>query len=92
MLIELGAVGFALFTLNFVIVLVPLLRLPGPEPMFYGCLWLALVVSMLPSNVEDAQYVWALLTLMATRQAYTVRVPGLGLQKHPARSGTRESY
>lgn len=83
-LIESGVVGFVLFTLNFVIVLLPLLGLPGPERIFYACLWLALVVSMLPSNVEDAQYVWALLTLMATRRAYTVRVSGLPVVSEPA--------
>ena len=76
-LIELGAIGFLLFTINFVVVLRPLLQLQGPEKMFYLCLWLALVVSMLPSNVEDAQYVWGFLTLMATRQAYTLRLAGL---------------
>ena len=43
--------------------------------MLYLCLWLALVVSMLPSNVEDAQYVWALLIIMATRRAYVLRLP-----------------
>ena len=48
--------------------------------MFYLCFWLALVVSMLPSNVEDAQYVWGFLTLMATRQAYTLRLFGFGAQ------------
>ena len=79
-LIELGVVGFLLFTLNFLVVLWPLLRLQGPEKMFYLCFWLALVVSMLPSNVEDAQYVWGFLTLMATRQAYTLRLSGLGAQ------------
>ena len=76
-LVELGVVGFLLFTVNFFVVLRPLLRLQGPEKMFYLCLWLALVVSMLPSNVEDAQYVWGFLTLMATRQAYTLRLSGL---------------
>lgn len=85
-LIESGVVGFALFVLNFVIVLIPLLGLPGPERLFYGCLWLALVVSMLPSNVEDAQYVWALLTLMATRRAYTARLAGVPRDDLPARS------
>ena len=84
-LIETGVVGFALFVLNFVIVLAPLLGLPGPERLFYGCLWLALVVSMLPSNVEDAQYVWALLTLMATRRAYTARLAGLPRVSEPDR-------
>ncbi len=77
-LIELGIIGFVLFTLNFFVVLRPLLSLPSPDKMFYLCLWLALIVSMLPSNVEDAQYVWGLLTLMATRQAYTLRLPSSG--------------
>lgn len=85
-LIESGIIGFVLFVLNFVIVLIPLLGLPGPERLFYGCLWLALVVSMLPSNVEDAQYVWALLTLMATRRAYTARLAGVPRDAEPARS------
>ncbi len=84
-LIETGIIGFALFVLNFVIVLVPLLGLPGPERLFYGCLWLALIVSMLPSNVEDAQSVWALLTLMATRRAYTARLAGLPRVSEPDR-------
>ena len=79
-LVEMGVVGFLLFTINFFVVLRPLLRLQGPEKMFYLCLWLALVVSMVPSNVEDAQYVWAFLTLMATRQAYTLRLPGLSTE------------
>ena len=84
-LIETGIIGFTLFMLNFVIVLIPLLRLPGPERLFYGCLWLALIVSMVPSNVEDAQYVWALLTLMATRRAYTARLAGLPRVSEPDR-------
>ena len=79
-LVEMGIIGFLLFTVNFLVVLRPLLRLRGPEKMFYLCLWLALVVSMLPSNVEDSQYVWGFLTLMATRQAYTLRLAGLEAQ------------
>ena len=73
-LVELGAIGLVLYVANFLVVLRPLLRLPGVEKLFYLCLWSALIVSMLPSNVEDAQYVWALLTLMATRQAYVLRL------------------
>ncbi len=76
-LVEMGIIGFLLFTVNFLVVLWPLLRLRGPEKLLYLCLWLALVVSMLPSNVEDSQYVWGFLTLMATRQAYTLRLSGL---------------
>ena len=79
-LVEMGIIGFLLFTVNFLVVLRPLLQLRGPEKMFYLCLWLALVVSMLPSNVEDSQYVWGFLTLMATRQAYTLRLAGLEAQ------------
>ena len=77
-LVELGVIGLGLYLANFLVVLRPLLRLPGPEKMFYLCFWLALVVSMIPSNVEDAQYVWGLLTLMATRQAYTIWLPSSG--------------
>jgi len=87
-LIEMGVIGFLIFTVNFFVVLRPLLRLPGPEKMFYLCLWAALVVSMLPSNVEDAQYVWALLTLMATRQAYVLRLPSSGTASILEPSGT----
>lgn len=76
-LVEMGVIGLGLYVANFLVVLIPLLRLPGPEKMFYLCFWSALIVSMLPSNVEDAQYVWALLTLMATRQAYILRLPAL---------------
>lgn len=86
-LVELGAVGFALYVLNFIVVLLPLLKLPNPDRLFYGCLYLALVVSMLPSNVEDAQYVWALLMLMATRRAYTVRLTGLAAPGGPDPAG-----
>lgn len=87
-LVEMGVIGFLIFTVNFFVVLRPLLRLPGPEKMFYLCLWSALVVSMLPSNVEDAQYVWALLTLMATRQAYVLRLPSSGTASILEPSGT----
>ncbi len=82
-LVELGVIGLGLYIVNFLVVLRPLLKLPGPEKMLYLCFWLALVVSMLPSNVEDAQYVWALLTLMATRQAYTLRLPSLVTEPTP---------
>ncbi len=74
-LIEMGIIGFILYVGNFIIVLIPLLRLTGADRMLYLCLWLALVVSMLPSNVEDAQHVWALLIIMATRRAYVLRLP-----------------
>lgn len=74
-LIEMGIIGFVLYVGNFIIVLIPLLRLTGADRMLYLCLWLALVVSMLPSNVEDAQHVWALLIIMATRRAYVLRLP-----------------
>lgn len=74
-LIEMGIIGFVLFVGNFIIVLIPLLRLTGADRMLYLSLWLALVVSMLPSNVEDAQHVWALLIIMATRRAYVLRLP-----------------
>jgi len=74
-LIEMGIIGFVLYVSNFIIVLIPLLRLAGADKMLYLCLWLALVVSMLPSNVEDAQHVWALLIIMATRRAYVLRLP-----------------
>lgn len=73
-LVEFGIVGFILFAANFIIVLLPLLRLPGPDKMLYLCLWLALVISMLPSNDENSQHVWALLILMATRRAYRFRL------------------
>lgn len=73
-LVEFGIVGFILFAANFVIVLLPLLRLSGPDKMLYLCLWLALVISMLPSNDENAQHVWALLIFMATRRAYRLRL------------------
>ncbi len=80
-LVEMGIIGFALYVGNFIIVLLPLIRLPGPDKMLYLCLWLALVVSMLPSNVEDAQHVWALLTIMATRRAYVLRLPSRTLAR-----------
>ena len=87
-LIEMGIIGFILYVSNFIIVLLPLLRLPGADKMLYLCLWLALVASMLPSNVEDAQYVWALLIIMATRRAYVLRLPNriLARERTPARS------
>lgn len=75
-LVEMGIVGFLLFAGNFIVVLLPLLRLPGPEKMLYLWLWLALVISMLPSNDENAQHVWALLILMATRKAILLRLFG----------------
>ncbi len=80
-LVEMGIIGFVLYVGNFIIVLLPLIRLPGPDKMLYLCLWLALVVSMLPSNVEDAQHVWALLTIMATRRAYVLRLPSRTLAR-----------
>lgn len=73
-LVEFGVIGFLLFVANFIVVLLPLLRLPGPDKMFYLFLWLALVVSMLPSNDENSQHVWALLIFMATRRAYRFRL------------------
>lgn len=76
-LTEMGVVGFALFSLNLIVVLVPLFSLPPPHRTFYVVLWLALFVSLLPSNVENAQYVWALLALLATRRAYVLS-PSLG--------------
>ena len=90
-LVEMGVVGFMLFTTNFFVVLRPLLSLPSPDKLFYLCLWLALVVSMLPSNVEDAQYVWALLTLMATRQAYTLRLPSVDIEPTPGKETSSET-
>ena len=80
-LIEMGIIGFVLYVGNFIVVLIPLVRLPGPDKMLYLCLWSALVVSMLPSNVEDAQHVWALLTIMATRRAYVLRLPNRTLAR-----------
>lgn len=80
-LVEMGIIGFVLYVSNFIIVLIPLVRLPGADKMLYICLWLALVVSMLPSNVEDAQHVWALLTIMATRRAYVLRLPSRTLAR-----------
>lgn len=69
-LTEMGVIGLLLFLSILTVTLLPLLRLPALERTFYSFLWLALVVSLLPSNDEDAQHVWALLTLMTTRNAY----------------------
>lgn len=71
-LTEMGPVGLALFLLAFLVTLLPLLRLPSPDRAFYIILWLALAVSILPSNDENAQHVWALLALMTTRSAYVL--------------------
>ena len=89
-LVEFGIVGFILFAANFIVVLLPLLRLPGPDKMLYLCLWLALVVSMLPSNVENSQHVWALLIFMATRRAY--RLSLFADQPSVARGGAAKPF
>lgn len=52
-------------------VLLPLLRFPACEQMVYCFLWLALV-SLLPSNHEDAQHVWALLVMLTTRSTFVL--------------------
>lgn len=72
-LAELGPIGLVLFTLNVIVTLVPLLGLRRKERNFYIILWLAMIVSMMPSNVDDAQYVWCLFTLMTTRRAFVLR-------------------
>lgn len=91
-LVEMGIVGFLLFAGNFIVVLIPLLRLPGPEKMLYLWLWLALVVSMLPSNDENAQHVWALLMLMATRKAILLRPFGRTPSASSAEGPTKPAY
>ncbi len=71
-LTEMGIVGILLFLLVFVVTLLPLLRLDFPERPFYLILWLAIVVTIFPSNDEDAQVIWALLAIMTTRHAYVM--------------------
>jgi O-antigen ligase len=72
-LTEMGIIGATLFTLNFVIALLPVLNLPGPHRAFYTVLWVTLIVSMLSLNFENAQHTWALLMLFATRRAYVLK-------------------
>lgn len=71
-LTEMGVIGILLFLSILIVTLLPLLRLPALERTIYGFLWLALVVSLMPSNDEDAQHVWALLAMMTTRNAYVL--------------------
>lgn len=71
-LTEMGIVGILLFLLIFVVTLLPLLRLDFPERPFYLILWLAIAVTIFPSNDEDAQVIWALLAIMTTRHAYVM--------------------
>ena len=72
LLTEMGVVGVGLYTLMLLVILVPLLRLPSPDRTVYTFIWLALFISLLPSNDEDAQYTWALLALLTTRRAYVL--------------------
>lgn len=72
LLTEMGVVGLGLYTLMLLVILVPLLRLPSPDRTVYTFVWLVLFISLLPSNDEDAQYTWALLTLLTTRSAYVL--------------------
>lgn len=84
-LTEMGVVGLTLFVSLILVTLLPLLRLPAPDRIVYSFLWLALVISLLPSNHEDAQHVWALLVILTTRSAYilTFSEPARLLSKAP---------
>lgn len=73
-LTEMGIVGILIFLTLLVVTLLPLLKLGFPDRPFYLILWFILVVSLFPSNDEDAQHIWTLLALMTTRSAYVLNL------------------
>jgi O-antigen ligase len=84
-LVEEGVVGFALYGMMFVSVLLALLNLPPPERRFALILFVTLATAMLPLTWEDRKPVWCILgILLGLSQAWggesrpAVPVPAAG--------------
>ena len=71
-LVELGLVGLVLFLATITVPVLPLLRLPYKERVFYIVLWLAMLVAFTPNNWETHKSPWFLLALFTTQGAYVV--------------------
>lgn len=69
-LVEAGVVGLLLFLTALVLVIAPIIAVRMPEGTLYHVLLAVVIVSLMPSTLENGKQIWFVLSLVASRRAY----------------------
>lgn len=85
--VELGIIGFMLFSTTLLIAVLPLVIFErGAYRFFYLILWTGLMVALMPANWEIHKATWFILALLTSRKAFVISgfsSPSLATQSIP---------